>query len=68
MHFETKDQLHSLNILQVIDSEKCGYLNARKLLFQNNFRDSACSQIRKTDEICTAALLSYFFINPWQME
>ena len=27
-----KDQLHSLNISEVIDSEKCGYLNAEKLL------------------------------------
>ena len=28
-----KDQLHSLNISEVIDSEECGYLNSRKLLF-----------------------------------
>ena len=32
-HFEKKDQVHSLNISQVIESEKCGYLNAWKLLF-----------------------------------
>ena len=32
-HFEKKDQLHSLNIWEIIDSEKCGYLNTRKLLF-----------------------------------
>ena len=25
--FEKKDQLHRLNILEVIDSEKCGYSN-----------------------------------------
>ena len=31
--FETKDQLRSLNILEVIDSEKCGYLNTWKFLF-----------------------------------
>ena len=32
-HFEEKDQLHGLNILEVIDSEKCGYLNDQKLHF-----------------------------------
>ena len=31
--FENKDQLHKLNISEVIDPEKCGYFNARKLLF-----------------------------------
>ena len=33
MHFEKKDQLYTLNISEVIDSEKYGYLNARKLPF-----------------------------------
>ena len=32
-HFEKKYQLHNLNILEVINPEKCGYFNARKLLF-----------------------------------
>ena len=32
-YFEKRDQLHSLNIMQVIDPEKCGYFNAPKLLF-----------------------------------
>ena len=32
-HFEKKDQFHSLNILEVIDHDECGHLNARKLLF-----------------------------------
>ena len=27
-HFEKKDQDNSLNILEVTESEKCGYLNA----------------------------------------
>ena len=27
--FEKKDQLHSANILEVIDPDKCGYFNAR---------------------------------------
>ena len=30
MEIEKKDQLHSFNILEIIDSEKCGYLNAQK--------------------------------------
>ena len=33
VHFEKKDQIFSLNILEVIDSEKCGYFNVWKLLF-----------------------------------
>ena len=33
VHFEKKDRLHSLNISEVIDPEKCGYFNARKFLF-----------------------------------
>ena len=32
-NFEKKDQLHSLNILEVIDPEIYGYFNARKLFF-----------------------------------
>ena len=31
--FEKKGQFHSLNISKVIDSDKCGYFNVRKLLF-----------------------------------
>ena len=31
--FERKDQLHSLNILEIIEPEKCGYFSARKDLF-----------------------------------
>ena len=33
VHFEKKDPLHSLNIWEVIDSKKWGYLNVPKLLF-----------------------------------
>ena len=32
-HFETKDQLYRLNILEFITPKKCGYFNGRKLLF-----------------------------------
>ena len=32
-HFEEKDQLHSLNISELIDPDKSGYFNGRKLLF-----------------------------------
>ena len=31
--FWKKDQIHSLNISEVIEPIKCGYLNARNLLF-----------------------------------
>ena len=32
-HFEKKDQLYNLNILEVINPDKCAYFNAHKLLF-----------------------------------
>ena len=32
-HYEKKDQLCILNILEVIDTDQCGYFNASKLLF-----------------------------------
>ena len=31
-YFKTKDQLHSLNISEVIDAAKCVYFSVRKLL------------------------------------
>ena len=58
VHFGTGDELHRLNIWEVIDSEKCGDLNAPKLLFQNTILESKCSGVPNTAEIRTAALLS----------
>ena len=37
--FRKKNHLYSLNISQVNDSEKSGYLIARKLLFQSTLRE-----------------------------
>ena len=34
-----RGELHSLNIQEVIGSEKCRYLNTQKLLFQNTLRE-----------------------------
>ena len=31
-HFEKNDQLHSLNISEIIEPDKCGYFNVLKLL------------------------------------
>ena len=39
---QRKDDLHSLNISEVIDSEQCGFLNARKCVFQNDLLRSTC--------------------------
>ena len=41
-HFEKKYQLYRLNISEVIDSEKCGYLNSQNLSFQNICGESRC--------------------------
>ena len=56
-HFEKRVQLHSFNISEVVDSEECDYLNARKLLFQNALWKSTCWGVPNTAEISTAALL-----------
>ena len=56
MHFEKEDQLHSLNISEIIDSEKYRFLNVRKLPFQNTFGESTCSQVTMTPEISTGEL------------
>ena len=58
-----KDPLDTSNILEVIDSEKCDYLNAKKLFTQNNLLQSTCSQVPNTAQICTASLLSEFSIS-----
>ena len=55
--FERKDQLHTSNILERIDSEKYSYLNARKLPFQNTLRESTCSRLPNSDEHFREALL-----------
>ena len=66
--FWKKGQLYSLNSWEVTDSEKCGFLNARKLLFQNTLPQSKCSGERNTAEIFLAAPLSKFSINWRQIE
>ena len=58
MHFEKKHQFHTLNASQVIDSEKCGYLNAWKLLFRNTLPESTHLQVLNTAEIAMVALFS----------
>ena len=62
-HFEKIDQLHRLKISEFIDSEKCGYLNARKFLFQNVLLQSTCSPVLNTAEMNMPALLSETSIN-----
>ena len=57
-HFQKKDQVHSLNILEIIESEKSVDFNARKLLFENTLPESTCSHVPSNAEICTAELLS----------
>ena len=56
VHFENKYQLHSLNISEVIDSKKYGYLNARKVPFQNTCGESTSSRVRNIAEKNTAAV------------
>ena len=64
LHFEKKDQLSNLNILEVIDSEKYGCLNPRKLLFQKPLGESTCSRVLNTAETTVATLLSKLSIDP----
>ena len=57
MDFELKDQLYSLNISEVSVSEKCGYLNVGKLLFQNTIRDSTCSRVLSSADTTMGVVL-----------
>ena len=68
MHFEKKDQLFSLNISEVSDSEKCGYLNARKLLFQNTLRESTYPRVLNTADTTMEALLPELTFDPTHIE
>ena len=68
VHFEQKDQLYSLNILEVSDSEKCGYLNPRKPLFRNTLRESTCSRVLNTADTTMEALLSELSIHLTHIE
>ena len=58
----------SLNISQVSVSEKCGYLNARKLLFQNTLRESTCSRVLKTGDTTVKAVFSKLSIGTTDIE
>ena len=62
--FEKKHQLYSLNILEFSESEKCGYMIPRKVLFQKTLRESKCSRVLNTADATMAALLSKLFIDP----
>ena len=62
-HFERKDLLHSINILEIIDHEKCSYFNVRNLLFYKTLLERTCSRVTNTGKTYTAAPLSYFSIN-----
>ena len=53
-HFEKKFKVYSLNSWEVIGSEKCACLNARKQMFQNTLRQWNCSRETNTIEICLA--------------
>ena len=58
VYLQKNHQLDSLNISEVIDSEKCSYLNAKKQLFQKTIRDSPSWRVPNTAQICMAVLLS----------
>ena len=67
-HFQNKNQVHSLNIYEVIECRKCGDFNDRKFLFYNIVWESTCFRVQNTVEIDTAALLFQFFINNKQIQ
>ena len=68
MHVPKKDQVDSLNISEVTDSEKFGYLNAGKVLFQNTLRGSTCSLVLKTADTTMVMVLSELSIDPRHTE
>ena len=66
--FKQKDQLYSLNISEVSDSEECGYLNARKLLFQNTLPESTCPRVLNSADTTMEALSSELSIDSTHIE
>ena len=62
-HFQRKDQLHTLNISRVIDSEICGCYNVRKFLFQNTIPEATCSRVLNAAEVTIAEHFSQILIN-----
>ena len=68
MHFLKKGHLYNLNISEVSDSEKCGYLNSQNVLFQNTLRESTCSRVLNTGDTTMEALLSQLSIDPTHIE
>ena len=67
-HLEKNFELYSLNSWEAIDFKKCGFLNARKLLFQNTLPQSKYSRVLSTAQICLAPPWPKFSINPTQIE
>ena len=65
---EKKDQPKSSNIWEVIDSENCGYLIGKKVLFQKTVLVSMCPRVPKTAQICASSLLSWISINLGEIE
>ena len=68
VQFAKKRQAYKLNISEVIDSEKYGYLNAQKLLFQNTLRESTSSRILNTAWTTMVALLPELSIDARHVE
>ena len=57
-HFQKKkEESRILIISEIIDSERGCYINVKKVLLQNTFRQSMCLRVSKTAEISTAELL-----------
>ena len=67
-HVEEKDRPYSLNISEVVDFQKNGYLNALKLLFSKTLRQSSCSRVLNTPETTMPPLLSEPSIDPRHIE
>ena len=57
-HFERKYKFNSLINLEFIDSDKCGYLNAREFPFYNTLVEATWWQVLNTAEVTMAAILS----------
>ena len=57
---QKKDQLHSLNISKVIYSDKGGYLNVQKLLFQNTFGESTVYGLKTLLKLALHHFHGYF--------
>ena len=61
-HFETKDDIQSQCICEIIDCQRYGSRNVWLVSFQSTLWQWTCPSVPNTYQICMKPLLSYFLV------